>query len=261
MLDTETTGLHARGGDRICEVAVLRGRLDPALPEAPWCTLVDPERSMPETALRIHGISDAELRGAPRWADVHERLRRALDGAVLVAHNADFDVGFLEAEAERAGLPSPISGPVLCTLTLARRVYGFHACSLRALARRAEVPQPLAHRALADTRTAMGVMRALVGGLCLHGPVPRLGTLLQRIEDMRRDGPGRTAILQTLREALATGTPVVIDYTARFGTGPLGTRRMVTPERLRSGMLDGWCHLRKARRTFHLKRIQRAVPG
>jgi DNA polymerase III epsilon subunit family exonuclease len=261
VLDTETTGLEAHAGDRVCEIAVVRAHLDPRRPSESWSSLVAPGRPMPATAESIHGISDADLAGAPSWADVHAEVTRQLDGAVLVAHNAAFDVGFLAAEAARLGLPSPVRGPVLCTLTLARRVYGFHACSLRALARRASVPQPLAHRALADVQTTLGVLRALIDGLSPGGSAPRLGPLLTRIDDMRRDGPGRQAIEDAIRRALAEGRPVTIDYTARFGTDSLTTRRTVTPERLRRGMLDGWCHLRGAHRTFHLKRIQRVLDG
>lgn len=261
MLDTETTGLSTSGGDRICEVSVVRTTLASPLPPERWSSLVDPGVAMPETARAIHGLSDADLDGAPSWGEVHAEVTARLRGAVLVAHNAAFDVGFLEHEAARAALPSPVPEAVLCTLTLARRVYGFHACSLRALARRASVPQPVAHRALADADTTLGVLRALLDGLGLDGAAPTLGALLHRIEAMRRDGSGRAHIRERLRAAVREQRPVVIDYTARFGQGPLTTRRQITPARLRAGRLDAWCHLRQAARTFHLKRVQRVVEG
>lgn len=224
-----------------------------------WSTLVHPGLPMPRTAQDVHGISDEQLIGAPPWAAVHEDLKARLEGAVLVAHNAAFDIGFIEAEASRAGLPSPVPSAVLCTLTLARRIYGFHSCSLLALASRAGIPQPVAHRALADADTTLGVLRALVEGLSLDGRAPALAALLLRIESMRKSGPGRVEIRAGIEEALVEQRDVTIDYTARSGHGPFTTRRRITPTGLTDTRFEGWCHLREAQRTFHLKCVQRLV--
>ena len=93
-LAVETTGLDPRRGDRVIEVAVVRGRLG----EAPrvWTTLLDPGR--PVGATHIHGITDAMVVGQPRFPAALPALARSLDGALPVAHNASFDNGFLKAK-------------------------------------------------------------------------------------------------------------------------------------------------------------------
>ena len=118
-LDLETTGLSPARGDRIIEIAIVVGRRG----EEPrtWSSLVDPER--PVAATHIHGITDAMLQGQPRFADLVPAIAAQLDGAVVVAHNAPFDMGFLDHECAGAGLRLPVR-PVLDTLGLARRILG-----------------------------------------------------------------------------------------------------------------------------------------
>lgn len=111
VVDVETTGLMA-SRDRVVEVAVITtDPLGRVVDE--WTTLVNP--GGPVGATRIHGITAAEVRRAPRFAEVIGEMNARLAGRALVAHNARFDLGFLSSEYERAGWTMPTC-PHLCTL-------------------------------------------------------------------------------------------------------------------------------------------------
>src|SRR3954467_4087973 len=96
VLDLETTGLSARGADRICEIAIVRARL--GRPPDPWTSLVPPGRSIPAHIAAKTQIDDRLVAAAPSFAQLVPLVRKRLSGTVLVAHNAPFDVGFLRAE-------------------------------------------------------------------------------------------------------------------------------------------------------------------
>ncbi|MBF5082561.1 exonuclease domain-containing protein [Quadrisphaera sp. INWT6] len=116
VLDLETTGFSPRT-ERIVEVAVVHVSPD-GRAGADWSTLVHPDRST-VGATHVHGIRPADVRGAPRFADIAGALVEQLAGRVLVAHNASFDVPFLRAEFERAGVAMPEVAE-LCTLRESR---------------------------------------------------------------------------------------------------------------------------------------------
>ena len=130
VFDVETTGLNPAYGHRVCEVAVLRlrGGEEPASFES----LVYPERSVSEGAFRVNHITPEMLAGAPTFDAISDLLLELMEDAVLVGHNAPFDLGFLTAELEIARRPPP-EGPVVDTLALARRAYGLPRNSLEAL--------------------------------------------------------------------------------------------------------------------------------
>jgi DNA polymerase-3 subunit epsilon len=117
VVDVETTGFHP-ASDGIVELALVRmdasGRVYEELH-----SLVDPQR--PVDATFVHGLDEADLRGAPVFADLLADVRRLLDGSLLVAHNASFDMSFLAAEMDRAGEPVG-ELPYLCTMALRRQV-------------------------------------------------------------------------------------------------------------------------------------------
>jgi DNA polymerase-3 subunit epsilon len=146
-VDVETTGLSAREGDKVIQVAA--SVLDATgQPLENWSSLVNPGR--PVAATEIHGITDAHLVGAPRFEEVLPTLVELLRGRVLVAHNAAFDWTFLSTEARAAGGALP-TRQRLCTLALARKLevesYGY---SLSDLAEHYEVEQLKAHDAADD---------------------------------------------------------------------------------------------------------------
>ncbi|GAA2673456.1 MULTISPECIES: DEAD/DEAH box helicase [Actinosynnema] len=157
VVDLETTGFSARGRDRIVEVAVVRVAADGTV-LGEWSSLVNPQRRVAATG--VHGITDGEVADAPTFADLAPILADHLRGAVLVAHNASFDVGFLKAEFERAGHPYP-SGGTLCTMRLDAHVAGRGRRKLQdCLAGVGEGrANGATHRALADARAATALLR------------------------------------------------------------------------------------------------------
>ena len=262
VLDFETTGLSPASGDRVCELAVYRHRPDGQGKRRTHKSLVNPGMPMPALAESIHHISDADLVDAPDFAAALPALDQMLSGAVIVAHNARFDTGFLMAERHRLGLGAQELGPVICTLDLARQYFGFSKCTLEALAIRTRVPQPKAHRALDDARVTFAVYQRLIEGVRLGlGHTPTVGELITLIDDLGRDGAGRRAIEQAIRAAAASGQPVCIDYTARHGEGPLTQRRTVRVRSLDLPHFEAFCHLRGEVRAFNLRRVQRVMPA
>lgn len=165
VLDVETTGFDAAGRDRIVEIAIVR--LSPTGdPIDSWSTLIDPGR--PPGPTRIHGLTAADLRGAPTFADIAGEVAARLDGAVVVAHNADFDLRFLGAEFERAGLAAP-AWPTLCTLALAYRVGSASSRRLGDLCEAEGLVHGDRHSALGDAEATAALLavflaRARAGG-------------------------------------------------------------------------------------------------
>jgi DNA polymerase-3 subunit epsilon len=146
LLDLETTGtdpLH----DRITEIAALR--IEHGAVTARWASLVDPGRPIPPFVQQLTGIRDAMVARAPAVEALLPRVLELLDGAVLVAHNARFDHGFLVAAAARAGLV--LNVPRLCTVRLSRRLYpAARGHGLDAIMRRHGLHTGARHRALGD---------------------------------------------------------------------------------------------------------------
>ncbi|MEI9988162.1 MAG: DNA polymerase III subunit epsilon [Aliidongia sp.] len=164
VLDTETTGLDPADGHRVVEVACVE--LFNLLPTGRelhfYC---NPERDMPEEAMAVHGLSIEFLSDKPLFSDQAETFVKFMQGARLIAHNAEFDVRFLQAELKLCGRPA-LGCEVLDTLKLARRKFP----GLPGQPRRA-VP-PLRHRlserskhgALIDTQLLAKVYLELMGG-------------------------------------------------------------------------------------------------
>ncbi len=110
LFDTETTGLDPATGDRVIEVAALELIND--LPTGQYFhALIDPERDIPEEVTRIHGFRASDVAGKPKFAEIAAQLIAFLADAKLIAHNAPFDFGFLNAEFAASGFACPASGP------------------------------------------------------------------------------------------------------------------------------------------------------
>jgi DNA polymerase III epsilon subunit family exonuclease len=158
VLDVETTGLSS-DRDRVIEIAVVRCAPDGSFIDE-WSTLVDPGRDPGPT--HIHGISAADLVGAPTFAKIAEELAQRVEGSMIVAHNLSFDAGFLSAEYARTPIPLP-NQPALCTLQLARHVLPDNGgYSLAACAAALAIDHPNAHRALPDTQVTALVLQAIL---------------------------------------------------------------------------------------------------
>ncbi|OGS00397.1 MAG: hypothetical protein A3G41_03160 [Elusimicrobia bacterium RIFCSPLOWO2_12_FULL_59_9] len=165
FLDVETTGLSS-GADRICEVAVLRSRGGKKVDF--FSSLIHPERAIPPEAEKIHGISDAMVASSPPFFAVAGQLYTALEGSVIVCHNAPFDMAFVKAELERSGLGLPPS-PVLDTLLMARRHFRFESNRLGAIARHLKIESGGWHRAGRDVEILSLVFESFLKEFAQNG--------------------------------------------------------------------------------------------
>ena len=172
VLDTETTGLELAAGHRIIEIGCIE-----LLHRRPtgrhWHRYLRPERQVDPGALAVHGITNEFLATQASFAEVAEEFLAFIDGAELVIHNAEFDVGFLDAELQAAGLPHTIAERCrICdTLAMARRLHPGQRNSLDALSKRYNVDNSGRdlHGALLDARILVDVFLAMSGGQAALG--------------------------------------------------------------------------------------------
>ncbi len=167
VLDTETTGLSAEGGDRIIELGCVE-LLNRKLSGNNLHLYFNPERDSHEDALRVHGISNEFLRDKPKFAERVQDILEYLQGAELIIHNASFDVGFLNKELERVGLP-PLAthvDSITDTLAMAKEMFPGKRNSLDALCDRLEVDNSgrTLHGALLDAELLADVYINLTRG-------------------------------------------------------------------------------------------------
>ncbi len=166
ILDTETTGLYADKGDRLVEFAgiEMRGR---KMSGGHLHVFVHPDRDIPEEAAAIHGITleRLESEGAPKFEVVGRQIADFLRGAELIIHNARFDVGFLNMEFRRMGLPSleELDCEITDTLGMAREMFPGQKVNLDALCSRFEVDRSkrVFHGALIDCELLAEVYLAM----------------------------------------------------------------------------------------------------
>ncbi len=165
LFDTETTGLDPLLGDRLIEFAAIELIND--LPTERFLhRLVHPERDIPPEASRVHGMTLADLEGKPKFAAVADDILAFIGDDPLVAHNAPFDFGFLDAEFARIGRPKLDRSRMIDTLVLAKQRFPGMPNSLDALCRRFEIDlsQRTTHNALLDCRLLAEVYVELTGG-------------------------------------------------------------------------------------------------
>jgi DNA polymerase-3 subunit epsilon len=161
VVDVETTGMRAWGGDRITEIAV--AVVHGARREVVFESLVNPERAIPPMVSRLTGITEEMVRAAPRFADLADAVLALLAGRVFVAHNARFDWAFVGSELRRAR-DVVLDGPRLCTVKLARRlVRGVRSCGLDNLTLHFGFENRARHRAGGDALVTAELLSRLLG--------------------------------------------------------------------------------------------------
>jgi DNA polymerase-3 subunit epsilon len=167
FVDLETTGTLA-AADAITEVGIVRVDADPDASGEPrvseWSTLVNPGLPIPPEIQALTGITDAMVRDAPSFNRIADEVAARIAGAVLVAHNARFDYGFLKHAFAR--IDRRFSARVLCTVRLSRRLFPEESRhSLDSVIARHRLPIDGRHRALGDARVLWAFVRALYGDL------------------------------------------------------------------------------------------------
>ena len=255
VIDFETTGLYPAVGDEICElglVLVENGELT-----REYSRLVNPGRAMDPAASQVSGITPEMFEGQPRFEDVVDEYLPFFADTVIVAHNAEFDMAFLQYKLVRMQR-AQLANPVLDTLELARAFDETGPYTLGALASRLGVEGPHAHRALADAVMAARVLLYFLGEYHKRGQDD-----LTKIPGYRNsfqfsiDGPDRGVdnsfklVVEHIRKAIETKTELEISYRGGEST----TWRRVTPWMIKGMSLRGYCHLRHEERVFRLDRI------
>ena len=165
VLDTETTGLNPEDGHRVVEIGCIELLNHiPTGNSRQW--YLNPERDMPADAEAIHGLSSTFLARQPLFSDIAELLLAFLSDAMLVIHNAAFDIKFLNSELQRCRLPPLSLSRVIDTVTIARRRFPGAQVSLDSLCRRFSIDNSrrTVHGALLDSQLLAEVYLELTGG-------------------------------------------------------------------------------------------------
>lgn len=182
-LDTETTGLDPLNGDRVVEIGCVELIND--LPTGRKLHLyINPERDVPQEAVKVHGLTNEFLDDKPLFADIAEEFLDFIGDSKLIIHNAKFDIGFLDAELDKAGHDKIGMERAIDTINLAKRQFPGAQFSLDALCRRFDVSLEARelHGALLDAELLGEVWLGLNGG---RQPEMNLGS------SDKQDGVGR----------------------------------------------------------------------
>ncbi|MDQ6693921.1 MAG: exonuclease domain-containing protein, partial [Chloroflexota bacterium] len=232
---------------------------------------VNPGRPISYGASAVSGITDKMVRSAPLFKEVAEQLVEALDGAVLVGHNATFDLSFISAELRAAGFDPP-GNPVVDTLCLARRCYTFPSNKLGNLAQSLGIRTDGLHRALADATTTWLVLSKFMRDLQsqgvqtlrelikVQGALTPLSGWYAPTALMEWDGTGPFCPIQGLPPLIEQAVRAQAALKIRYkGSDGEHTERVVEPRKVTlspsATYLVAFCHLKNEERTFRLDRI------
>ena len=165
VFDTETTGLSPADGHRVVEIGCVE--LINHVPTGNnWQCYINPQRHMPGDAFRVHGLSEGFLAKQPTFAEVADNFLAFVGRTPLVAHNASFDIGFINAELALLDRPLLDVARVIDTVAIARSKYPGAQASLDALCRRfgVDLSARTKHGALLDAELLAEVYLELIGG-------------------------------------------------------------------------------------------------
>ncbi|MCB2108042.1 MAG: DNA polymerase III subunit epsilon [Rhodobacteraceae bacterium] len=191
VLDTETTGLDPLNGDRVVEIGCVE--LVNHVPTGrSYQQYLDPERPMSEGAAEVSGLTDDFLRGKPKFAETVDAFLEFIGDAPIVAHNAAFDLGFINAELKRCQRPPLSPDRSIDTVAIARRRFPGAPASLDALCRRfnIDLSARTKHGALLDAELLARVYLELVGGrepglTLLSDAAPKAETIAPAAREVR----------------------------------------------------------------------------
>jgi DNA polymerase-3 subunit epsilon len=250
FLDLETTGLSPWFGDRVCEIGILL--TEGKRIKQRYQQLVNPQRLLSPAAASTNRLNDEELAQAPLFQQVINNVDALLRDSVIVCHNAQFDLQFLDNEYRRAGRELQIPN-LIDTLLMARNHFTFPSNSLTNIATEFNIQNPEAHRALADALTDKNIFFAMMELLQQNG---------SKLEDFigiysSPAWPQAEINLPTeLAEAIKSRKRLQLAYVDKNGER---STRQITPIAVQ-GLSDyiylrAYCHLRQGERTFRLDRI------
>ncbi len=259
--DTETTGLSP-SSEALVEIAAVRFDLLNG-PKEYFQTLVNPGKSIPIGASRVHGITDDMVFESPNAAKVLPQFFSFIEGAIPVAHNAQFDIGFVSLHSMRNGILPP-EVPVLCSCAFSRRVLTeMPSHKLETLVKELGIGGSTFHRALADAKSCMELFRIIVGRSAgvnaswdelvqHHGKVHSFldGSRPVEQKDLQQH-------LDPLIDAIQGRRSIWMEYDTNYGP------REVTPHLLysKSGAqyLEATCHYDGIRKNFRVDKIRKLI--
>jgi DNA polymerase-3 subunit epsilon len=250
FVDLEMTGLDV-SRERVVEVCVERVVGGECV--ARLATLVNPgERA--GGASHVHGLDAAALADAPPFAAIAESVAGLLEGAILVAHGASWDVRFLIAEFARTGRALPLTHWI-DTLVLARRAFAFHSHSLDALCKELGIDRGHAHRAESDVRATRRLF-----DLCVERLTPQSARDLWEVRVGERKA--RQAVIEACEAAVERGEPVVVTYRpSRRGPEPISMVILQVRSDLDPPLVVGYQLPGRSRRQLRADRILRIEPA
>lgn len=232
-LDTETTGLEYENGHRIIEIGCVEV-VQRRLTQRNLHFYLNPERDIDAAASQVHGMTLDDLRDKPRFADIVDQFLDFCDGAEVIIHNADFDLGFLDAELARLGRGTFRSccRSVVDTLSLAKEQFPGKRNNLDALCERLMVPNAhrKVHGALLDAELLAEVYLGLTRGQGSFEIVPQGGVGDSLALSSDEDWPPRGLVVVQARDDELAAHAGLLDLLAKVsGKSPLW-RRSSAPE-------------------------------
>lgn len=186
VFDTETTGLYPDQGDEIVQIAAVRIINGKRVKTEAFDTLVNPGRNIPGASTQVHGITNDMVAEAPDTVTAVQRFHKFAEGAVLVAHNAPFDMAFIRRHENAAGCR--FDHPILDTVLLSAVVYGeAESHSLDALAHRLgiTIPEEARHTAIGDAIATADALLKVIPALKARG-LETFGAVLSEVRQHRR---------------------------------------------------------------------------
>ncbi|MBU0571827.1 MAG: WYL domain-containing protein [Candidatus Omnitrophica bacterium] len=259
VFDVETTGLYPYAGDKICEIGAVR--IEPDGMEDTFHVMVDPERSISLGAFKVNQIIPEMLIGQPKIEDVITGFMAFIDGTVLVAYNAGFDLGFIE---KALGYRDYMlrSFKTIDALKLARKLFpGKTRYNLGHLSESFGFSTEGEHRALADAVMTAKIFQRELSILKEDG----VSNVEEIMEPARTRGEDISmydrAILESLENAIQGKGQLRITYQSIWNNKI--TDRVIAPRQIRKGYdklyVIAYCHLREEERNFRLDCITSAV--
>ena len=251
FLDIDTTGLSPWFGDRICQIAVVitEGKRIKSTVDL----ILNPERELSPSASHVNGLDESKLSVSPKFAEITDQFEALIKDAVIVCHNAKFDLQFLDNEYRK--LNRTVEYPNLIdTLLLARDNFDLDSYSLQFLADAFHVSNSLQEsHAMTDALTAKNIFFAMMDALKPNGRPLDDYVGIYNSPAWPQDG---VYLPTELSEAINSGRRLFIKYMDKDGEI---SERWISPTEV-MGLADyiylkAFCHTREAERTFRLDRI------
>lgn len=251
FLDIETTGLSPWFGDRICQIAIVvtEGRRIKSTVDL----LINPERELSPAAIHVNRLNDAELIKAPKFEELTDKLESVFKDAIVVCHNAKFDIQFLDSEYRRLGLQAEFPN-LIDTMLIAQQFYQLPSYSLDHLAEAFQVVTKLPNsRAQADALTAKNIFFAMMDSLKQFNKPLEDFIGIYNSPAWPEEG---VYLPIELSEAIRSGKRLFIKYMDKNGEISERWISQVKVQGLSDYLyLQAYCHTREAERTFRLDRI------